>query len=195
MNYLKIDPKNLLLLFAFILINVNINAQNDKTENMNDTKKSFYEYSAAALDGEEISMDKYKGQVVLIVNTASECGFTPQYEGLEELHKKYGNNGLNVLGFPCNQFGKQEPGSDKEIAQFCKLNFGVSFQMFSKIDVNGENEDPLYTYLKKEQGSILGNSIKWNFTKFLVDKNGKVVERYGSTTKPESIEKDIKKYL
>lgn len=195
MNRIKINHKNLFWVIAVVFISVNLNAQKNKTENMNDAKKTFYEHTAISQDGSEINMDSFKDQVVLVVNTASECGFTPQYEGLEVLHEKYGNNGLKVLGFPCNQFGKQEPGSDKEIAQFCQLNFGVTFQMFSKIDVNGENEHPLYTFLKNEKGGLLGDNIKWNFTKFLIDKEGNVVKRYGSTTKPKSIEKDIKKYL
>ena len=159
-------------------------------------KNSFYEYSAISIDGEEIGMDTYKGKVVLVVNTASKCGFTPQYEGLEKLHREYGDKGLVVLGFPCNQFGNQEPGSEGDIASFCQLNYGVSFQMFSKIDVNGDNTHPIYRYLKSQKGGgLFGDNIKWNFTKFLIDKDGKVVDRFASTTKPESLVKDIEKLL
>jgi len=185
---------SVLFSLMFILLSVSIFGQE---ENNPDMKKnvSFYNFSAIAQDGSEIGMDTYKDQVVLIVNTASECGFTPQYDGLEVLNKTYGDKGLAVLGFPCNQFGKQEPGSDEEIASFCRLNYGVSFQMFSKIDVNGENTHQIYKYLKDQKGGFLGKKIKWNFTKFLIDKEGKVVKRYGSTVKPESIEKDIKALL
>lgn len=180
-----------LLLFTF----VNLFSQNDsKTEEMKN-KNSFYDFSATTVEGEEISMDAYKDKVVLIVNTASECGFTPQFEGLEKLHDMYADKGLVVLGFPCNQFGNQDPGSDAEIASFCQLNYGVSFQMFSKIDVNGDDAHPIYKFLKSEKGGLFGSKIKWNFTKFLLDKNGKVVDRYASTTKPLNIEKDIKKLL
>ena len=135
---------------------------------------------------------EHKGKVMLIVNVASKCGFTYQYEGLEALYKKYKDQGLVILGFPCNQFSDQEPGTNEQIKSFCSLTFGVSFPMFEKIDVNGENTHPLYAYLKKEQTGILGSEgIKWNFTKFLVDKNGAVVDRFASATKPEDIEKDI----
>ena len=155
----------------------------------------FYNYKVKTIKGEEIELSQYKGKVVLVVNTASECGFTPQYTGLEELYEKHKDNDFVVLGFPCNQFGGQEPGDEASIEQTCLLNFGVTFPMFSKIDVNGDNEAPLYRYLKSQKGSLLGKSIKWNFTKFLIDKNGKVVERYLPTTKPEAIEKDILKLL
>ncbi|MFK8044361.1 MAG: glutathione peroxidase [Crocinitomicaceae bacterium] len=156
---------------------------------------SIFKYSAKSISGEDKSLSEFKGNVMLIVNTASNCGFTPQYEGLERLHNDYNEKGLSVLGFPCNQFGGQEPGTEKEIQTGCLVNYGVSFQMFSKVDVNGKNEDPIFTYLKDKKGGILGKNIKWNFTKFLVDRTGKVVKRYASITKPESIEADIKKLL
>jgi len=155
----------------------------------------FYSFSAKSLQGKEISMDSYKGKVVLVVNTASKCGFTPQYEGLQKLYEKYENKGLVILGFPCNQFGNQEPGDEKSIAEGCMINYGVSFPMFSKIEVNGKNTHPIFKYLKNKLGGILGNSIKWNFTKFLIDPDGKPIKRFAPTTKPESIEKDIKQLL
>ncbi|HHE05822.1 MAG TPA: glutathione peroxidase [Epsilonproteobacteria bacterium] len=158
--------------------------------------KTIYDFKITTIDGKETTLAPYKGKVMLIVNVASKCGFTPQYEGLEALYEKFKDKGLVVLGFPCNQFGSQEPGTEKEIQNFCRVNFGVTFPMFSKIDVNGDNTHPLYMYLKFQQPGILGTEIiKWNFTKFLVDKNGKVVERYGSSTKPKEIEKEIEKLL
>jgi glutathione peroxidase len=157
---------------------------------------SIYDFSAKTLQGKNVSLSDYKGQALLIVNTASKCGFTPQYEGLEKLYEKLHEKGLTVLGFPCNQFGKQEPGSAEEIGAFCQMNYGVSFPMFDKIEVNGPNAHPLYGYLKNEQPGILGiKNIKWNFTKFLVDKTGKVVDRFAPMTKPEDIEKSIEKVL
>lgn len=151
---------------------------------------NFYSFSAISLSGKEISMQKYKGKVVLVVNTASKCGFTPQYEGLEKLYEKYKAKGLEILGFPCNQFGNQEPG-DKEEIESCLLNYGVAFQMFDKIEVNGNDAHPLFKYLKKELPGTLGRRIKWNFTKFLIDKNGNPVKRFASVTTPEKIEQDI----
>ena len=152
---------------------------------------SIYDFHAKTLQGKDVSLGDYRGQVMLIVNTASKCGFTPQYEGLEKLHKSLNGRGFEVLGFPCNQFGHQEPGSESEIGQFCELNYGVSFPMFAKIDVNGESAHPLYKYLKHEKPGLLGERIKWNFTKFLVDRAGKVIRRYAPVTKPESIEAPI----
>jgi glutathione peroxidase len=153
---------------------------------------SIYDFSATALDGKTVSLADFKGNAMLIVNTASKCGFTPQYAGLESLYEKLHEKGLTILGFPCNQFGKQEPGSEEEIGAFCRMNYGVSFPMFAKIDVNGPNAHPLYEYLKGEQPGVLGTkNIKWNFTKFLVDRNGKVVDRFAPMTKPEEIEKSI----
>ena len=157
---------------------------------------SLYDISVDDIKGKPVKLSKYKGKVLLIVNTASECGFTPQYKGLEALHRKLGDRGFEVLGFPCNQFGAQEPGSESEIEKFCEVNFGVTFPMFSKIDVNGAATAPLYRYLKKEKPGLLGSeAIKWNFTKFLVDRNGKVVARYAPNDTPESIERDVEKLL
>lgn len=156
---------------------------------------SFYNFKAKTLEGKEISMNDYKGKVVLIVNTASKCGFTPQYEGLEALYKKYQAKGLVILGFPCNQFAGQEPGNAEEISKFCSLKYGVSFQMFQKIEVNGDNADPLYKYLKEALPGTLGNDIKWNFTKFLLDRKGNPSNRYAPTTKPIDITADIEKLL
>jgi len=153
------------------------------------------DFTARTLDGEEKSLADYKGQVVLVVNTASKCGFTPQYKGLQELHEAYGDKGLQILGFPCNQFGGQEPGEADEIGEFCQRNYGVTFQMMDKIDVNGSNAHPLYEWLKSEKGGLLGGKIKWNFTKFLVGKDGQVIERYAPTTKPEKLTDDIEKAL
>jgi glutathione peroxidase len=153
---------------------------------------TVYDFSAKTIDGDEQSLAAYKGKAMLIVNVASKCGFTPQYKGLEELYEKFQDKGLMVLGFPCDQFGHQEPGDEEEIRNFCSLNYDVKFPLFAKIAVNGADTHPLYKYLKKEAKGLLGSeSIKWNFTKFLVDKNGKVVRRYASTDTPQSIEKDV----
>ena len=158
--------------------------------------KTIYDFKVKTIKGEETTLEPYKGKVLLIVNVASKCGFTPQYEGLEALYKKYKDQGLVVLGFPCNQFGSQEPGSEAEIQNFCRVNFGVTFTMFSKINVNGEETHPLYRYLKSEQPGILGSeAIKWNFTKFLINREGNVVERFGSSTKPKELEDKIEKLL
>ena len=155
----------------------------------------FYDFSATTLQGEEVSMERYRGKVVLVVNTASKCGFTPQYEGLQELHNTYKDRGLEILGFPCNQFGKQEPGTEEEIGEFCRINYGVTFQMFSKIDVNGKDTHPIYAYLKDELPGKLGKNIKWNFTKFLIDAQGRPNKRYSSSTKPEKLVPDIEAQL
>ncbi len=155
----------------------------------------FYNLSATSLQGKQISMDSLKGKTVLIVNTASKCGLTPQYEGLESLNQKYKDKGLVILGFPCNQFASQEPGDEKSISEGCLINYGVTFQMFSKIDVNGDNAHPLFKYLKKELPGLLGGKVKWNFTKFLVDSGGKPVKRFAPTTKPEKIDKYLQKLL
>ena len=158
--------------------------------------KTIYDFKVKTIQGEETTLEQYKGKVMLIVNVASKCGFTPQYDGLEALYKKYKDKGVVVLGFPCNQFGSQEPGTEEEIQNFCRVNFGVTFPMFSKLNVNGDETHPLYVHLKSEQPGILGSEIiKWNFTKFLVDKTGKVVDRFGSSTKPKEIEKDIEALL
>lgn len=155
----------------------------------------FYSFKAKDLNGNEVDMETYKGKVVLVVNTASECGFTPQFEGLEKLYRKYRENGLEILGFPCNQFGKQEPGDEKSIAEGCVVDYGVTFHMFSKVDVNGKDAHPLFKYLKSEKGGILGSKIKWNFTKFLINREGRPVDRFAPITKPESLKKDIEKLL
>jgi glutathione peroxidase len=157
---------------------------------------TLYDFKVKTIDGKALSMREYEGDVLLIVNTASQCGFTPQYKGLEALHEKFGARGFAVLGFPCNQFGAQEPGDEAEIAAFCERNFGVTFPLFSKIDVNGPQADPLFAYLKKEKPGLLGSeAIKWNFTKFLVDKEGNVVERYAPNTEPKDIAGAIEKLL
>ncbi|MGG6267456.1 glutathione peroxidase [Leptolyngbya sp. AN03gr2] len=157
---------------------------------------SIYDFSANSLEGQPTSLSTFKDKVLLIVNTASQCGFTPQYQGLQSVYNKYKDQGFEVLGFPCNQFGQQEPGSANEIQSFCEMRFGVTFPLFEKIDVNGANAHPLFKYLTKSAPGIFGTEgIKWNFTKFLVDRSGKVVKRYPSTTKPEDIEKDIQALL
>lgn len=157
---------------------------------------SIYDFNVTTIEGKEISMSQYRGDVLLIVNVASACGFTPQYEGLEKLYEEYKDNHFMILGFPCNQFGEQEPKNEEEILFFCQGTYDVQFDMFSKIDVNGEHTHPLYQYLKNEQSGFLWTeSIKWNFTKFLVDREGNVVERYGSSTKPKNIKEDIEKLL
>jgi glutathione peroxidase len=157
---------------------------------------SIYEFSATNIKGQEVSLSDYQGKVLLIVNTASKCGFTPQFEGLETLYKHLEQQGLVILGFPCNQFGSQDPDGDGQIEEFCQLNYGVSFPMFSKIDVNGDDEHPLYAHIKKQARGLLGSkAIKWNFTKFLVNRDGHVVERYAPNDKPESIKADILKLL
>lgn len=156
---------------------------------------AFTDFTARTLDGAEKPLADYKGQVVLVVNTASKCGFTPQYAGLQELHETYADQGLAVIGFPCNQFGSQEPGDSAEIGTFCQKNFGVTFQMMEKVEVNGSGAHPVYEWLRSEKGGLLGGKIKWNFTKYLIGKDGQVIERYAPTTKPEKIKADIEKAL
>jgi glutathione peroxidase len=160
-------------------------------------EQKFYDFKAVSLQKKEISMEEYRGKVVLIVNTASKCGFTPQYEGLENLYEKYQDKGLVILGFPCNQFANQEPGGEKEIASTCMVNYGVTFQMFSKIDVNGPNAHPIYQWLKsqKKGHGLLSSKIKWNFTKFLLDREGNVIGRYGSMVTPEKLDPIIAQAL
>lgn len=155
----------------------------------------FYDFEAERLDGTVESMSTYKGKTVIVVNTASKCGLTPQYEGLEKLYDTHKNQGLVILGFPCNQFGNQEPGNAEEIEEFCQLNYGVSFPMFAKIEVNGKNTHPIFKYLKSELGGFLGSDIKWNFTKFVIDKTGKPVKRFAPITTPESMEDYIVELL
>ena len=156
---------------------------------------ALYDLSAKLNNGRTKKLADYKGKVLLIVNTASKCGFTPQYDGLQSLYAKYKDQGFEVLGFPCDQFGHQEPGSDDEIKSFCQLNYGVTFPLFSKIEVNGEDAHPVFNLLKSEKGGLLGDAIKWNFTKFLVDKKGSVVERFAPMTPPSAIESQIEKLL
>lgn len=157
---------------------------------------AIYDFEPQMPDGSKIDLSAYKGKVLLIVNTASKCGFTPQYEGLEALHRKYADDGLIVLAFPCNQFGAQEPGDAEEIANFCSLKYDVSFPLAAKIDVNGDNADPLWKYLREEQPGLMGSTgIKWNFTKFLVGKDGTVIDRYAPNKKPEALSGDIEKAL
>jgi len=157
---------------------------------------TVYDFEALQINGQLVPLSQFKGRVMLIVNTASTCGFTPQFAGLEELHETYGNKGLVVLGFPCNQFGAQDAGSNEEIAEFCQLNYGVSFPMMAKIDVNGAQAHPLYQWLTKEAPGLLGSkAIKWNFTKFLVGKDGQVLKRYAPTDTPASLAKDIEAAL
>lgn len=156
---------------------------------------SIYEYKVNDALGEEISLSDYEGKVLLIVNTATGCGFTPQYKGLQDLYDKYADKGLEILDFPCNQFGHQAPGSEEEIVDFCQLHYGVTFKQFAKVEVNGTNEIPLYTYLKEQKGGVMGKKIKWNFTKFLVDRKGNVIGRFAPTVKPEEIEDKIKEVL
>ena len=158
--------------------------------------QTIYDFEALGMNGKSVKLSQYKGKALLIVNTASACGFTPQFGGLEELHKQYGKQGLIVLGFPCNQFGAQDAGSNDEIASFCQLNFGVTFPMMAKIDVNGANATPLFNWLCAEAPGLLGSkAIKWNFTKFLVGTDGQVIKRFGPQDTPASLEKDIKAAL
>ena len=156
---------------------------------------TLYDFDATLLNGEAVDLNDYHGKVVLLVNVASKCGFTPQYEGLEKLHQEYEDKGFEILAFPCNQFGHQEPGNAEEIKNFCSLNYDVSFPLMGKIDVNGEDADPLWKYLKSEKSGLLGSRIKWNFTKFLVDREGNVVARYGPAVKPEQLKSDIEALL
>ena len=166
---------------------------------------TLHDFTATSISGAETDLSQYKGKAVLVVNTASKCGFTPQYEGLEklyeqyaglqELYERYADRGFVILGFPCDQFGHQEPGTEDEIDEFCQVNYGVTFPMFAKVDVNGAEAHPLYRWLREQKGGVLGNKIKWNFTKFLVDPDGNVVDRYASVTKPEKLADDIEKVL
>ncbi|RIU88590.1 glutathione peroxidase [Oceanobacillus picturae] len=156
---------------------------------------SVYEFKAETINGKEISLSEYEGKVLLIVNTASKCGFTSQLEGLQKLYDTYNQQGLEILGFPCNQFNSQDPGSNEEIAEFCQLNYGVTFPMFSKVDVKGKNAHPLFNYLTEEAKGLLTKQIKWNFTKFLVGKDGQVIDRFAPQTKPEELEKAIQDAL
>ena len=156
---------------------------------------NFYDFSAVKMNGETVSMSDYKEKVVIVVNTASKCGFTPQFEGLEKLYENYKDQGLEILGFPCNQFANQDAGENSEIKEFCQLNYGVTFPMFQKIKVNGKEAHPLYQFLKKEAKGALSGTIKWNFTKFLIDREGNVIERFAPKTEPKEMEEEIQKLL
>jgi glutathione peroxidase len=187
--------KIILLILMIATVSAVIVAQKN-TKEVKMENKSIYDFTVKSIDGKDVHLSDYKGKVLLIVNVASKCGFTPQYKGLEELYRKYQKDGLEILGFPCNQFAGQEPGSNEEIKNFCKTTYDVTFPMFDKIDVNGDNTAPLYKFLKEQAPGILSTKdIKWNFTKFLVDKNGKVIERFAPATTPESIDEHIAKLL
>jgi len=167
----------------------------NKQINAMENNQNVYEFSANLINGQKVKLSDYKNQVLLIVNTASECGNTPQYKGLEELYQKYKSKGFTVLAFPCNQFGEQEPGTSEEINNFCKENYNISFPLFEKVDVNGEKSHPLFQYLRKNTKGLLTKDIKWNFTKFLVGKDGVVIKRFSPKTKPETLTKDIEELL
>lgn len=184
------------ILFGFLVALVFVFCAKAEGKSLMPDPNDVYDFTARSLDGKVIALSQYKGDVLLIVNTASKCGFTPQYAELEKLHEQLSPKGLRILGFPCDQFGHQEPGGSNEIASFCQRNYGVKFQMFDKIDVNGSNTHPLYVYLKTNAPGILGSKdIKWNFTKFLVNRQGKVVKRYASNVVPADIRADIEKEL
>ena len=156
---------------------------------------NIYDINVKDAKGNDVSLSEYKGKVLLIVNTATGCGFTPQYDGLQDLYEKYQEKGFEILDFPCNQFGSQAPGTQEEIASFCSSRYGITFRQFEKIEVNGKNQSPLYKFLKEQKGGVLGDNIKWNFTKFLVDRDGKVIDRFAPTVTPEKLEKNIEEVL
>lgn len=156
---------------------------------------SIYDFTVQDKDGKDVSLSEYKGNVLLIVNTATGCGFTPQYEGLQDLYEKYNAKDFEILDFPCNQFGHQAPGTEEEIEDFCQSRYGVTFRMFKKVEVNGDEAIPLYKYLKEQKGGFLGSAIKWNFTKFLIDREGNVIDRFGPTVTPEKIDEEVCKIL
>ena len=185
----KLKSMSVLIVLTFLFMNCKSESKVVPQTN------SVYDYSVNDINGNEVNLIDYQGKVLLIVNTASQCGFTSQYEGLQALYEKYKDKGVVVLGFPCNQFGGQEPGSSEEIKQFCESKFSVTFPLFEKVDVNGENAAPLYVYLKSEQSGLITDNIKWNFTKFLINKEGKPINRYASQTTPKQIESDIEKEL
>ena len=186
----------IILPITFIILTLSFMLSEDKNMNKeNNHSKSIYDFSARTIEGTEKSIETYKNKVFLIVNTASQCGFTPQYKGLEELYEKYNKSGFEILGFPCNQFKHQEPGSNEEIKNFCTNNFNIKFQMFEKIDVNGDDAHPIYKFLTKAAPGLITDSIKWNFTKFLIDKNGNVVKRFAPQTVPDSIAPFIEELL
>ena len=156
---------------------------------------SIYDIKVKDANGNDVSLSEYKGKVLLIVNTATGCGFTPQYDGLQDLYEKYQGKGFEILDFPCNQFGNQAPGAQEEIASFCSSRYGITFRQFAKIEVNGKNQSPLYKFLKEQKGGVLGDNIKWNFTKFLVDRDGNVIERFAPTVTPEKLDKHVEEVL
>lgn len=182
--------KKYLLVIVFITLSSILYSKGDAKMN-----KTIYDFSVKNIDGKEILLSEFKNKVILIVNVASKCGFTKQYKELQELYEKYKDNGFVILGFPCNQFASQEPGTSQEIKEFCSINYGVNFPLFEKIDVNGDNAHPLYKFLKSAQSGFLSEAIKWNFTKFIVNKKGEVIDRYAPSTSPSSIEDDIKKLI
>lgn len=181
-----------LSIFALLFLGITISSSYSTNK---DSAMNIYNFTAKTIDGADKSIADYKGKVLLVVNVASKCGFTKQYSGLEALYQKYKDQGIEILAFPCNQFGSQEPGTSEDIKEFCSVNFGVSFQLFDKIDVNGDNAHPIFKYLTKAKGGVITDAIKWNFTKFLIDREGNVVDRFAPQTTPESIEKEIKKLL
>ncbi len=190
--------KKVTLLFSllfYIFIVPFSSAQSNNAKKNEVMEKVIFDFTAKSNKGQDIDFAQYKGKVLLIVNTASKCGFTPQYKELEELNKKYADKGLVVIGFPCDQFGHQEPGTDSEIESFCQINFGVTFQLMSKINVNGDDAHPIYKFLKQKAPGFAFSAIKWNFTKFLVAKDGSTIKRYAPTTTPKSLEKDIEEFL
>jgi len=189
---LGVYMKKYLFLLSILLFGNFIYLYNSQEVEMND---NVYHFSAKTIDGKDLSLDNYEGKVLLIVNVASKCGFTNQYDGLEEIYKQYKDKGFEILAFPCNQFGKQEPGTSEEIAEFCEINYGISFQLFEKIDVNGDNQHPLYAYLKANAKGLIIDDIKWNFTKFLIGKDGVVLERFAPQTTPQSIAKHLEELL
>jgi glutathione peroxidase len=193
---MKIFNAKTVFLALFLLFSITIISKSKEDKKVESkTTSNVYNFKVKKLMGQETTLNEYKGKVLLIVNVASQCGLTPQYTGLQDLYKKFNAKGFEILGFPCNQFGSQEPGSSKEISEFCSTKFSVTFPMFEKIDVNGDNADPLYKYLKSNAPGTITDDIKWNFTKFLIDKHGKVINRYAPTTTPDKIEKDIESAL
>ena len=191
---LKKISKSILICGLFATIGHSL-CYSQHMQDTNTTTSTIYDFTVLDIDGKEVSMEEYKGKVVLIVNVASKCGFTPQYEGLQDLYRMYKDQGLVILGFPCNQFGGQEPGNEESIKQGCILDYQLTFPMFSKVNVNGPDSHPLYTFLKESKSGVLGKKVKWNFTKFLVDRNGVPVKRFGSMDSPDKIGKHVVKLL
>ena len=182
-------------MFNLVMVLLLASAGGSITAQNNPTMATIYDFTATASNGQEINFKDFEGKVLLIVNTASKCGFTPQFDGLEKLNEKYRDRGLVIIGFPCNQFAHQDPGTDSEIEGFCRLNYGVTFQIMKKVDVNGKDAHPIFKYLRSQTKGLLGDKVKWNFTKFLVSKNGKTIKRFAPTVEPEKLEKDIEALL